>query len=383
MNNKLLHRLLPKILAAMLPLTTAAQSLHTTAGVKLILSGPVNLVLNNTSFVNDGSFTAGSSKVLIVGNAGIQNIGGNGVTNLNNLSINKSAGFVQLNRNIAVANLLTMTQGNLELNTFSVSLGATGSLTGESSLSAVTGEHGGSITAVKKWIPGIAINPGNLGIEISTSNNLGVITVERSHLATELLNGGETIRRGYNITNTNFISIPDISLKLSYLDEELINNVEQGLVMFARSGIGNFMLPIGADASDPNQNFVHQSGLIQLGFFSVANDNGGAAFRFPKVDGPASGNKEPVIVRNSIVKAVAKIYPNPVHQSFTLEMLVPRPMKLSATLVNESGMVVDRKEIYCGGDNNTVNWNMLHFSPGNYYLKFNDKNIKTLKIVKY
>jgi hypothetical protein len=383
MNNKLLRALLPKILIAILPLATAAQSLHTTAGVKLILSGPVNLVLNNTSFVNDGSFTAGSSKVLMVGNAGMQGIGGTGVTNLNNLSISKSAGFVQLNRNIAVTNLLTMAQGNLELNTFSVNLGATGTLTGESNQSAVTGAQGGFITAVKKWIPGIPINPGNLGIEISTSNNLGVITVERSHLATELLNGGETIRRGYNISNTNFISIPDISLKFSYLDQEVINNVEQGLVMFTRSGIGNFMLPIGADASDPNQNFVHQSGLIQLGFFSVANDNGGPAFRFPEVHAPTNGSNEPAIVRNRIVRPAANVYPNPVHQSFTLELFVPKPMKLSATLVNESGMVVDRKEINCGGDNNTVTWNMLHFSPGNYYLQFNDKNIKTLKIVKY
>jgi hypothetical protein len=377
MNNKLLRGLLPKILAGMLPFATAAQGLHTTAGVKMILSGPVNLVLNNTSFVNDGSFTAGNSKVFMVGGGGIQSIGGNGVTNFTNLTINKMAGIVQLNRNIGVSGLLTMTHGNLELNTFSVGLGATGNLIGENNQSAITGAQGGSITAVKKWIPGIAINPGNLGIEISTSNNLGVITVERSHLATELLNGGETIRRSYNISNTNFISIADISLKFPYLDAEVVNNVEQGLVMYARAGIGNFMLPIGADASDPNQNFVHQSGLIQLGFFSLANDNGGPALRYSKVDDPANP------IGTVGTKLSANVYPNPVRQSFTLELLVPQHMKLTATLVNESGMVVDRKEINCVRENNTVTWNALHLSPGTYYLRFNDNNIKTLKIVKY
>jgi hypothetical protein len=376
-NNKLLRGVLPKILAAMLPLATAAQSLHTTAGVKMILSGPVNLVLNNTSFVNDGNITTNGSKVLMVGNAGIQSIGGNGISNFANLTINKSAGIVQLNQHIGVTSLLTMTTGNLELNNFSINLGATGNLMGEGSKSAITGAQGGSIFAVKKWIPGILINPGNLGIEISTSNNLGVITVERTHLASELLNGGETIRRGFNISNTNFISIPDISLKLFYLDQEVVNNIEQGLVMYTRAGIGNFMLPIGADASDLNQNFVQKGGLIQLGFFSLANDNGGPAARYTKVDDPDNPN-------NTVgKKPTASIYPNPVRQSFTLELQALQPMKLAVTLVNESGIVVDRKEINCGRDNNTVTWNMIQFPPGNYYLKFNEKNIKTLKIVKY
>ena len=380
MNNKLLRGLLPKILAAMLPLATTAQSLHTTAGVKMILSGPVNLVLNNTSFVNDGSFNDGNSRVLMVGSAGIQSIGGNGITSFSNLTVNKTAGIVQLNRNIAVSNLLTMMQGNLDLSAFTISLGGSGTLTGESSQSAIVGTQGGTITAVRKWISSAPVNPGNLGMEISTSNNLGLITVERSHLASELLNGGETILRGYNISSSNFISIADIGLKFSYLDLELVNNIEPGLVMYTRSGIGNFMLPIGADASDPNQNFVHQGGLIQLGFFSLANDNGGPAFRYPKLDDPANSNNAP---GHMIRKPMVSVYPNPVRQSFTLELMVPQPVKLSAILVNESGIVVDRKEINCAGDNNTVTWNMVHLSPGTYYLKFSDKNIKTLKIVKY
>ena len=380
MNNKLLRGLLPRILAAMLPLATTAQSLHTTAGVKMILSGPVNLVLNNTSFVNDGSFNAGNSKVLMAGSAGIQRIGGNGITSFNNLTVNKTSGIVQLNRNISVTNLLTMVQGNLDLTNFTISLGGSGTLTGESSQSAITGTMGGTITAVRKWTSSAPVNPRNLGMEISTSNNLGLITVERSHLATELLNGGETILRGYNISNTNFISIPDIGLKFSYLDQELVNNIEPGLVMYTRSGIGNFMLPIGADASDPNQNFVHQGGLIQLGFFSLANDNGGPASRVTKIVDPANNSNT---FANSIKRPTASIFPNPVQQSFTLKLLVPKPMKLFATLVNESGVVIDQKEINCVRDINTVSWNMVQLIPGNYYLKFNDKDIKTLKIVKY
>jgi hypothetical protein len=376
MNNKLLRGLLPKILAAMLPLATAAQSLHVTAGAKLTFTGPVNLVLNNTSFVNDGSFNAGSSRVLMAGNAGVQRIAGNGAFNFADLTINKTGGIVQLNRNIGVTGLLTMGTGNLELNTFSINLGFSGSLVGESSQSAITGAMGGTVTAIRKWTPGAVINAGNLGIEISTGNNLGLVTVERSHQPAEILNGGEGIRRNFNINATNFISIPDISLKFSYLDQEVVNNTEPGLILYTRSGIGNFLLPVGADASDPNQNFVQKGGLIQLGFFSLANDNGGPAARYP-IDVSTASNG---IVRT---KASVNIYPNPVRQSFTLELLVPQPMKLAATLVNESGMVVDRKEINCVGDNNTVTWNMIHLPPATYYLKFNDKNIKTLKIVKY
>lgn len=377
MNNKLLRGLLPKILAAMLPLATAAQSLHVTAGAKMTFTGPVSLVLNNTSFVNDGSFNAGNSTVVITGTAGVQRIAGNGVSNFTNVIINKTAGIVQLNRNIGVTGQLTMNTGNLELNTFSISLGGSGSHTGESAQSAITGAMGGTVTAARKWTSTAPFNPGNLGIEISTSNNLGLVTVERSHQPTEILNGGEGIRRNFNITPTNFISIPDINLKFFYLDQEVVNNIEPGLILYTRSGIGNFLLPLGADASDPNQNFVQKGGLIQLGFFSLANDNGGPAAKFPIVDVSANPNG------TGRIKPSASVYPNPARQSFTLELLVQQPMKLSATLLNESGIVIERKEINCVRDNNTVTWNMLHLPPGSYYLEFNDKNIKTLKVVKY
>src|SRR5579863_7564830 len=94
----------------LLPLFSAAQGLHIQAGARLIVTGTPTLVFNNAGLINDGSFTAGSSTILLTGDtvSTVATLGGDQPINFYNLVINKSAHDVQLNTNAAVSASIIM-----------------------------------------------------------------------------------------------------------------------------------------------------------------------------------------------------------------------------------------------------------------------------------
>ena len=78
------------------------------------------IVLNNTNFINNGTFNAGTGTILIEGDATNANsaIGGATQTTFYNMVLDKTSNGSQLEQAINISNQLTLTSGNLDLQTY-------------------------------------------------------------------------------------------------------------------------------------------------------------------------------------------------------------------------------------------------------------------------
>jgi len=114
-------------------------------GTTFSMAGNVQMTLQNTDFVNNGSFSAGTGQIIFTGNAG-SSIRGEQPTQFFRLEIAKTGNsLVSLQQPIGVTQRLLFTSGLLDLNGFNTDLGSTGSLAGEHETSRITGASGGQV----------------------------------------------------------------------------------------------------------------------------------------------------------------------------------------------------------------------------------------------
>src|ERR1700754_679403 len=98
------------IITALAPFFCGGQSLVITPGTQWVMKGQPQLILSDVSFTNNGSFVADSSAVIFtggnqtmatIGGSGGSGSGGTGGTSFFRLTINKTWGMVQVQRDIA------------------------------------------------------------------------------------------------------------------------------------------------------------------------------------------------------------------------------------------------------------------------------------------
>ncbi len=183
--------LLPCI-AAWLPGGLQAQGISMRPVTYMIMNGAPVLVLNDASLLSNGLLAPDNSTVIFTGvHSGRTIIGGTGTLVFNNLTVNKSASDVFLSGTVTVTGTLAMVRHNLQLNNHTLNLGGTGSISGEGSQSYITDASAGTgtITATRVLSAPHAVNPGNIGVEISSSQNLGTVTITRGRGATNAADG--------------------------------------------------------------------------------------------------------------------------------------------------------------------------------------------------
>lgn len=250
------------------------QLVRSTSGNQIIIHNSGYFVLNNMGLHVDGTFSPGGGTVVFTGNASTANtvIKGSGSTSFYNLVLNKTANGIQLERNIAISNILNLTNGDsLFLNTYSIDLGSGGQVTGEVTGRSITGYSGGYVYASRIMNSPFQENPGNLGLVITTSANLGMTTVRRGHQRqSDGLDIG--VSRYYDVVPTNNSGL-NATLTLNYLDNELAGVSEGSLTLFMSPDEGaNWYL---MDYSDRNStlNYVQQTGVNQMNRFTLGSSD--------------------------------------------------------------------------------------------------------------
>jgi|GEM_PF-3205550 len=183
------------------------------------INGPVSLVLQNGDLVNDGTLQATDGQVVLTGTA-LTTIGGTGTTSLFDVLLNKPGQSVLLTAPLTVDRNLQFVQGQLDLNGFDLTLGqAQGILLNESEQHRVVGAIGGEVVKTIDLNAPTNINPGNLGLTISTPANLGPTTLRRGHQP-PVLPEDVGIARYFSVTPTEALT-QDATLTFSYFDAEL------------------------------------------------------------------------------------------------------------------------------------------------------------------
>ncbi len=171
-----------------------------------------------------------------------QAIGGTRKTVFENININNSnsANSIYLSQDVGILYNLTMTSGKFDLKNKVADLGATGDIVNENETNRVTstdaswvvGNNTGTITATRTVNNVTNYNPAHLGIEITTPNSLGLITIVRGH---EIQTGsfGSGVARYYEVPGIGKLDVAgNISVNMYYWDAELNGLTESQLEGF-------------------------------------------------------------------------------------------------------------------------------------------------------
>jgi hypothetical protein len=333
------------------PLGGQAQGVHLTPGIYWVAQGSPSMVLNNASLINNGNFIPDSGTVIFTSDMATTGafIGGANPVSFYNLTIGKSAKHLQLNNNAFVTGRITLDSGNLQLNDYTLDLGTTGSIQGESNYSRITGTAGGVVkTSALLNAPHLA-NPGNIGVAISSEANLGWTTITRGHIQ-QAVGASSGIQRYFDIDPENNSGQPG-SLRLYYLDGELDGRNGHQLSVFSRERDGLGWTSHGKDQSDPIAGWVTKEnvGLLQRFTLAIPGGQGKGSDHF----------LETLSVRVS---------PNPSAGTFRMALVSDREMDRVIGLYDLSGHLLERKIMHCIQGMNVLEWNATRLAQGTYQL---------------
>lgn len=237
----------------------AQTGVYISNGASLYMSGDVHLVLHEADLENNGSLEGnGNCNIAFEGNT-LTGLYGSSNSTLYNLKINKGNDMeVLLYSDIVVENDLDMSQGILNLNGQHIQL--EGQIVNENELNYIQGASGGYIELVAPLDNPNQINPGNIGIAISSTANLGNTTIRRGHLQQSSADGGYGINRYFDITPENNSNL-DATLRMYYHDIELAAVPESELELWRSIDSGNSWELVGVSDSDMTNNYVEQWGI--------------------------------------------------------------------------------------------------------------------------
>lgn len=314
----------------LLPCLLHAQGLRIGRGASVVVQGNASLVLNDASFVNDGQFTAGGSTVLFTGDEAKLPplISGSSRTTFNNLLICRANSQLLLESDVSLSGQLAMSAGDLELNSHRLDLGSTGIIMGEHINSRITGAKGGVVTVNVLLNAPRSVNPGNIGVELNSSANLGMVVITRGHVQQTNAAGERSIQRYYDVETAAKTS--DLTLKLGYFEQELAGNSKTELVQW------------------------------QL------RNNVGAMNRFTLGAGTAS----------------LSVYPNPARDRVTVTYYSETDRRGIVSLQDAKGHVLERKQVRYARGLNTIQWNVSGYAAGTYYLVLEDAGLKNVQVIK-
>jgi hypothetical protein len=346
----------------LLPYVLSAQVMRIGRGASVVMQGNARLVLNDASLVNDGSLS-GNSTVIFTGESLKDNatIGGVGKTAFDNLLISRP---LLLDKDISVNGVLTMSSGDLELNNHRLHLGSTGMIMGEHISSRVTGAKGGSVIATAMLNAPVRVNPGNIGVELGSSSNLGHTVITRGHVQQVNARGESGIQRYFDIQPA--FNGGDVTLRFFYLEPELEGAKESDLVLWSSENAITGWSAVGKESGDAGTNWIVKSNIGKLSRFTLGVADKSA---FVKRSGLAG------------ISGV-QAYPNPARDRFTVAFYSDTDKEGSVSLQDALGRVLERRRVQYIKGMNTMRWDVAKYAAGSYYVVFENAGMGNLKIVK-
>jgi hypothetical protein len=267
----ILRYLILALVLVITPILLIGQGIVIQNNTQLVATGSTSLVIGDGGFFNNGSYLANGSSVKFIGTAALQNsfIGGGTISNFYNLELSKSCGGLLLNADISVLNQLLLSAGDsFHLNNHALTLTSTAQIIGENESLRITGRNGGYLSITKNLTSPSNENPGNLGLAITSTANLGSVTIKRYNLQ----RGGVSIYRYYEITPAANSSL-NASLTMSYFDHELGSITEANLSFYSNTPPSRIWALDGQTSLNTAGNSITMTGYNSLSQFTLADLN--------------------------------------------------------------------------------------------------------------
>lgn len=242
-----------------------AQTYMNVTGSNVVMTGS-NLVLKDANLTNTGTIDAQDGTVTLSGTTQDATISGN-LTTFNNLQIDKSGMTASLAIDIMVNGNMEMVNGIFDIYNNHLTLGTThGTIVGETSITYITSSGTGEITKTLSLNQPSVENPGNMGFEVTSAQNMGSTTVRRGHAA-KTVGNYSAIERYYIIEPTNNAGL-DATVKLYYQNHELNGLTEADLEMY--EGDNDNWVHRTTNSSDVSTNYIEVTSLDSLNDYTLS-----------------------------------------------------------------------------------------------------------------
>ena len=245
--------------------------LNISTGAHWVNSGNVTVNIQNMDIINNGTFTAGNSSIKFTGNQN-SSISGTGMPLFSIIEIAKTNNTkVLLGRNIGVESSINFISGQLDLNNNNILLDPAAYIAGESETNRIIGANGGFVEITQNMNAPVSINAGNLGATITSSANLGSVTIRRGHLPQSGTGLTNSIQRYYSIVPQNNSNL-NATLRLRYFDAELNGQNENVIVIYKSDDNGANWNNISQTTRNINADYVEKTGLASLSLQTLSNN---------------------------------------------------------------------------------------------------------------
>ena len=243
-----------------------------TPGSQWVNDGNVTVTFNNQDLIINGTFTAGTSNMRFIGNQN-STISGSTMPAFSVLEIAKTNGTkVSLNKNISVNTSLNFISGQLDLNGNNIMMNTSAMIAGESENNRIIGTNGGFVEITLNMNAPASVNAGNLGATITSSTNMGSVTIRRGHIVQTGTGLSGSINRYYLINPANNSGL-NATLRLKYFDTELNGQNENSMVIYKSDNNGTDWNNMSQTTRNTNANYVEKTGMNNLTLQTLANDN--------------------------------------------------------------------------------------------------------------
>ena len=335
--------------------------LQATSGATIKTVNNSFIVLDNVHVVNNGSFVqaAGDGTIKFTGNADV-NISGSSIAIFDKLNIAKTTSFkVTVQQDVNVVGQVNFTSGLLDLNNSVLNLGTTGLVNGETETSRIFTLGNGYVQVINLLNMPVSANPGNLGAIISSTKNLGSVTIRRGHLAQANVSGTTPgIRRYYDIMPINDNGLK-ATLRFQYFDAEL-NGLDESTLELWKQGKKTWTNEGFTSRSTVN-NYVEKTNIGALSRWTLSGVINSA---LKKAD-PVYTN---LIKENSINNNHLSVWPNPVSNSVNVDINVINPSSINFKLYDASGSLILIRQANLLAGKNSMHIDMSKLPPGTYNL---------------
>lgn len=357
----------PKFLYGMMSLLlwcsgASAQGLIIGNGAHVVCDGSPNIVLGNTHWTNNGTFVPGYSRVYMMelakhgGNYFLR--GDSSTTFYHLLVATYPTAVLTVQTNAYIIARFDFSGHMASVGDADINL-LPGAVLGDHSEGRLTGNNGRIITTVMLDRPQAA-NPGNLGLQITSNENLGMTTIIRGFREQTNAAGEKSIERYYDIIPSNQPTMP-VQLKFRYDEAELNGNSSDRLAVFSgKPGAKLSMLP--GYKKEAGVNWVSAGSVQQLQRFTLGNAVAG--------------------IQPLAEKLAVKAFPNPFSNRFTVTVHSETARSVELKLINLSGVIIERRIVQLQAGNNFIEWTAAKYPPGSYHLVIGGDLSKAIKVVK-
>jgi hypothetical protein len=354
-----------------------AQGILIQPGGNLKTTGNVSVVIQNGGITNNGTSDFSSADVYLTQTSTTSSLGGSGGLKFGRLYINKTAGNVRLDRDIEIATSLVFQSGNLNLNNYNIILSSMAAITGETNTRHITGINGGEISITVNLNAPSNANPGNLGAIITSTKDLGAVTVRRGHKV-QLQNGaGKSIRRYYVITPANNTAL-NATFRFKYFNVELNGVTESQLVMFRSINDGISWTNIGYTAKSATEDYVEYKPQNVFKRYTLSSPTfATTAIAYQTITNEA--------VKKELYNYALDVYPNPANNNAIITINAPRSAdRASLQVTDATGKTVLKQNISVLQGKNQIFLNTAGLATGNYLVSFvvAGEYRQTIKLVK-